>query len=926
MSQPRTARDHLPLLARLRVGTKLMLMALLPVGVLVAVAVVAVFDAWHAADDLRDFRAATQESFAAGDLARALSDERAAAVLARLRPGPAADAAVGAAQRRTDVTLKRMEDRAASVQLPVDVAGRVSAIRRQLQAPRLQAAAGTTSDAAIADSYGLIVRDALDLVRNLDSGRRRPTASVRYPADAYVAIEAAIEPANRERLDVAALLTPRRHDRPPGWASRWAPLEAASFDGFRANASSRLGTDLAASLFTPAGMYVTDVRTKLLASPGRILRQTTLPEWLDASGTRSADLRRIADEARGELEAAVARDLDAAVARRNRVLGVSLVLLAMVAAVALVLRRSITRPLAEVSGSARALSGGDLSADVDYVGRDEIGDVAEAFRDLHVTTERLAAEIRAMNASIMRDRLDHRADAAALDGTWSQLLGDMNETMAAFAELQGRRDEAELELERVFTLSLDLLCIAGFDGYFKRLNPSWERTLGYTEQELLSRPFLELVHPDDRPHTVGAVDVLTEGQEIIEFENRYVCRDGSVRWFQWTSRPVPEQGLIYGVARDVTDRKRGEAEQAALRRVATLVAKSVAPAEVFDAVTREVGLQCDADVARLERFEPDGTVTVVAAWSRSGTDRPAVGNRFALDGTSIAALVAKTGRPTRVDGFESSSGPIARENRALGIRSSVGCPIVVGGRTWGAIAASTRREAPFPPDTESQIANFTELVAMAVLNAESQHQLTASRARLLTEADAARRRIVRDLHDGAQQRLVHTAITLGLAERELARDNGAAQALIAEAAGHVQQANEELRELAHGILPAGLARGGIRGGIDAVVERLDLAVKVDLPPERFPAEIEASVYFIVAEALTNIVKHARAESAAVSASIDDGMLRVTVSDDGIGGADPSGRGLVGIHDRVTALGGQFRVESPAGNGTTLTAILPISAV
>ena len=232
----------------------------------------------------------------------------------------------------------------------------------------------------------------------------------------------------------------------------------------------------------------------------------------------------------------------------------------------------------------------------------------------------------------------------------------------------------------------------------------------------------------------------------------------------------------------------------------------------------------------------------------------------------------------------------------------------------------------FPPNTESRIADFTELVATAVLNAESQHQLTASRARLLTEADAARRRIVRDLHDGAQQRLVHSSITLGLAQRELDRDNGVAQALIAEALGHVQRANEELRELAHGILPVDLARGGLRGGIDAVVERLDLAVEVDLPPERFPAEIEASAYFIVAEALTNVVKHAHAESAAVSAWIDAGILQLEVRDDGIGGADPSGRGLVGLNDRVTALGGQFSVEGPAGGGTVLTATLPISAV
>ena len=917
-------RDRPALLARLRVGTKLMLLALLPVGVLVAGSVVVTIDAWRAADALRDFQAETRMSFAAGDLAGALSDERAATVLARLRPA-AANTSVGAAQRRTDGALRRAAGRAASASSHVDVAGRLAAVRRQLQAPRLQAAAGAIGEAAVADSYGLIVRDVLDLVRALDSGHHRPTASVRNPADAYVAMLAAIEPADRERLDVAGLLS-RRRGRAAGRASRWAPLEAARLDDFRASAGSRLTTDLAASLFTPAATKVTDVRSTLLAPRSRIVPRTTLSEWLAASRARIADLRRIAGDARTELDRAVAHDLDAAVARRNRVIAVSLIVLAVVAALALVLRRSITRPLAEVSVSARALSGGDLSADVEYVGRDEIGDVAEAFRDLHVTSERLAAEIRAMNEAITRNRLDHRVDAAALEGTWSQLLSGMNETMAAFTDLHGRRREAELEFERVFTMSVDLLCIAGFDGYLKRVNPAWMRTFGYTEQELLSRPFIEFVHPDDRAHTEEAVGVLAGGRDLVEFENRHLCRDGSARWMQWTSRPALEQGLAYTVGRDVTDRRRREAEQAALRRVATLVARAVAPAEVFDAVAREVGLQCDADLARLERFERDGTFTVVAAWSRGDTERPAVGNRFALEGTSIAALVSRTGRPARVDGFDGASGPIAGENQALGIRCSVGCPIVVGGRTWGVIAASTTREAGFPPNTESAIADFTDLVAMSVLNAESQHQLTASRARLLTEADAARRRIVRDLHDGAQQRLVHSSITLGLAQRELEQGDGAADALIAEAVGHVQAANEELRELAHGILPADLTHGGLRGGVDAVVERLDLAVKVDLPRQRLPAEIEASAYFIVAEALTNIVKHADAESAAVSAVIDEQMLRVEVRDDGIGGAEPSGPGLVGIGDRVTALGGRFTVESPAGGGTVLTATLPISAV
>ncbi|MDA0166857.1 PAS domain S-box protein [Solirubrobacter ginsenosidimutans] len=924
MRPPVRDGEHLPLLARLRVGTKLMLLALLPVGVLAAASVTAAVGAWRAADDLRDFQAETRASFAAGDLARALSDERAAIMLARLGPNSAADAAVGSAQRQTDIELRRAAERAASASVHVDAAGRVAAIRRQLQAPRLQAAAGRTGEATIADSYGSIVRDVLDLVRDLDSGRRRPTASVRYPADAYVAIQGAIEPAERERLDVAALLTPRGRDRPAGAAARWATLEAAKLDDFRANASTRLATDLAASLFAPAAVRVSDVRADLLASPDRVGRRTTPPAWLAASSARISDLRRIAGEARGELQSAVTRDLDAAVARRNRVFVVSLAVLGLVTALALVLRRSITRPLAEVSASARALSGGDLSVDVEYVGRDEIGDVAEAFRDLQITTERLADEIRGMNAAITRNQLDHRADVTAFEGTWLHLLGGMNETVAAFAELQGRRREAELELERVFTTSVDLLCIMGFDGYLKRVNPSWARTFGFTEEELRSRPVIEFVHPEDRARTAEAAAALAEGQELVEFENRHVCRDGTVRWLQWTSRPVVEQGLMYGVARDVTDRRRSESEQAALRRVATLVARGAAPIALFDAVAREVGLLCDADFARLERFEPDGTVMAIAAWSRSPESQLAVGERFALEGTSIAALVTNTGRPARVDGFEGAPGPIASEARALGIRSSVGCPIIVRGVTWGVIAASTKREAQFPPNTESGIADFTELVATAILNAESQNQLTASRARLLTEADAARRRVVRDLHDGAQQRLVHSALTLGLAQRELKQDHGAARALVTEALGHVQQANRELRELAHGILPADLTRGGLRGAVDAVVERLDLAVEVDLPAERFAPEIEASAYFIVAEALTNVVKHAHAESAAVSASVADGMLRVEVRDDGIGGADPSGRGLVGLHDRAAALGGQLSVESSPGGGTVLSATLPRS--
>jgi signal transduction histidine kinase len=364
-------------------------------------------------------------------------------------------------------------------------------------------------------------------------------------------------------------------------------------------------------------------------------------------------------------------------------------------------------------------------------------------------------------------------------------------------------------------------------------------------------------------------------------------------------------------------------EQAALRRVATLVAQEASTAEVFEAVTREVGLQCGADLARMERFESERMVTAIAAWSRGGEPELAVGRRFALVGSSIAGQVLDTGRPARVDTFVGASGPIAREAQELGIRSSVGCPIVVGARTWGVIAASRTHRAPFPPNTESRIADFTALVATAIANAEARADVLASRTRLLTAGDDARRRVVRDLHDGAQQRLVHTIITLKLAQRAYERDHEAAAGLVGEALGEAQQANAELRELAHGILPSVLARGGLAAGVDALVSRLRVPVEVAVPAERLPREIEASAYFVVAEALTNVAKHSGAQSADVRAWVGDRVLHVDVRDDGIGGARPEGSGLVGLRDRVTALGGRLRIESPPGDGTRIAATLPL---
>jgi signal transduction histidine kinase len=262
----------------------------------------------------------------------------------------------------------------------------------------------------------------------------------------------------------------------------------------------------------------------------------------------------------------------------------------------------------------------------------------------------------------------------------------------------------------------------------------------------------------------------------------------------------------------------------------------------------------------------------------------------------------------------------------LGVRAVVGAPIVVDGRLWGVIMATwTREGTPPPADTEERMAHFAQLLDTAIANADSRDQLTASRARLLTEGDEARRRVVRDLHDGAQQRLVHAIITLKLAQRAFRKNDGSAESLLGQALEQAQQGNAELRELAHGILPAGLTGGGLHAGLDAVVTRLDLPVHVDVPAERFPPETEASAYFIVTEALTNVVKHSHAERAEVRVLVDDGMLRLAVRDDGIGGADPKGHGLVGIADRATALGGRLEIESPAGGGTLVVATLPLSA-
>jgi signal transduction histidine kinase len=325
-------------------------------------------------------------------------------------------------------------------------------------------------------------------------------------------------------------------------------------------------------------------------------------------------------------------------------------------------------------------------------------------------------------------------------------------------------------------------------------------------------------------------------------------------------------------------------EQAALRRVATLVAEGTSSSALFDAVAVEIEQLLGADSVVLTRYKPDERVSALA-------DR-----------------VRASGRAARED----ANGLV-----------SVGAPIAVQGRLWGVALASWQGPATPPADTEQRMAQFAQLVETAIANADSLDQLVASRARLVTAGDAARRRVVRDLHDGAQQRLVHAIITLKLAQDALRVIPREGVSLVAKAVEYLERGNEELRELAHGILPAVLTNGGIGAGVDALVERLDMPVYVDVPAQRFKPEIEATAYFIVAEALTNVAKHAQASIAEVKAYAEDAVLHVEVRDDGVGGADDGGHGLVGLTDRATALGGRLEVQSPALGGTRVVAMLPL---
>jgi signal transduction histidine kinase len=373
-----------------------------------------------------------------------------------------------------------------------------------------------------------------------------------------------------------------------------------------------------------------------------------------------------------------------------------------------------------------------------------------------------------------------------------------------------------------------------------------------------------------------------------------------------------------------------------LRRVATLVAKGEPPDVIFTRVAQEIARISHVDNAFVLRFEPDGTATVVAGCGSADVRMP-VGSNWPLDGDSVTARVFRTGRPARMDGYAHASGSIAAAMPSDEF-STAGAPIVIGNRLWGVANATSARRTDaltadadairpgmLPADAEERIANFADLIAIAMSNAEARAQLTASRSRVVAAADEARRRLERDLHDGIQQGLVSLALALREAEAMAPPQPAALPTMIAGVVNGLTEVLDEVREISRGLHPAILSEGGLVYALKALARRSAVPATVNVRIDgRLPARIEVPAYYIASEALTNAAKHARASVVDIDVEATDEVVRIAVRDDGVGGADPArGSGLIGLIDRVEAAGGEITITSPPGEGTTLVATLPL---
>ncbi|RFA11779.1 hypothetical protein B7R22_17760 [Subtercola boreus] len=363
-------------------------------------------------------------------------------------------------------------------------------------------------------------------------------------------------------------------------------------------------------------------------------------------------------------------------------------------------------------------------------------------------------------------------------------------------------------------------------------------------------------------------------------------------------------------------------EQAALRRVATVVAR-----EEWDVtlptIVRELALLHRVEGTVIIRYEDSELATILAAWGEPDLAQ-FIGKTLPFGGSNPGDYVWHSQRPARQHGFTEGEGLFAELSVQLGITETLAGPVFVENRLWGAIVVVTTGPGRLPPDTEARLGQFAELIATAIGSMKSRLELIESRARIVQTADQTRRRFERDLHDGIQQRLVSISMDLRNVEQQLPAD-AVSRLQVSEIADNLVAALDDLRELSRGIHPAILSEGGLVPAARSLARRSPIPVTLNLPqPGRHPDSVEVAAYYVMSEALANTAKYAQATTAEITIAPVDKSLVITVSDDGIGGADHTkGSGLIGLEDRVEALGGSLTVHSPPMGGTTITAKLPM---
>jgi PAS domain S-box-containing protein len=519
---------------------------------------------------------------------------------------------------------------------------------------------------------------------------------------------------------------------------------------------------------------------------------------------------------------------------------------------------------------------------------------------------------------------------ATMDSLGSQ-ISQFVERCRAQADLR----ESDARKSAILNAAFDCIITMDHHGNVVEVNRATEVTFGYRAGEMIGRELAELIVPPGwrTAHREGLERYVRTGRGALAghpVEAQGMRRDGSEFPVELivTRADLPGPPLFCGYLRDMTEARERErdlrrlaTEQAALRRVATAVATSLDPRHAFAVVTEEVGRLLGAQSSNMVRFDDDVHATVVGAWNEGDVKNIPVNDTVRMDGDTASSRVFRTGAPARVDSYADLPGDLAARLRAMGFTSAVAAPIFLGGRLWGAVIVSSVVDEPFPPGAEQRIADFAELAAQAMANAQARADLAASRARIVQAGDAERRRLERNLHDGAQQRLVSLALMLRLAARRHPEDTD-----LAAAGEELSFALKELRELARGIHPAVLTERGLEPAVRALADRAPLPVELDVCiTERLPDPVEAAAYYVVAEALTNVAKYAQASAVIVELERGNGHACIEVRDDGIGGAVPGGgSGLRGLADRVEALGGRLVLESPAGAGTTLRAEIPCS--